>query len=103
MAEPTALFSLDGKRVFVAGHRGMVGGALVRRLAKERCEVLTASRAELDLRRQDDVAAWMRSVRPDVVVIAAARVGGILANDGFPAEFLYDNLMIEANLIQSAH
>lgn len=95
-------FRLAGRRVFVAGHRGMVGGALVRRLASEGCEVLTAPRTTLDLIDQSAVRAWMAREKPDAVVIAAARVGGILANDSFPADFLYDNLMIEANLIEAA-
>ncbi|PKP91247.1 MAG: GDP-fucose synthetase, partial [Alphaproteobacteria bacterium HGW-Alphaproteobacteria-16] len=94
---------LVGKRIFVAGHRGMVGGALVRALAPEGAEVLTAGRAELDLIDQHAVAKWMDAQRPDMVIIAAAKVGGILANDSFPADFLYDNLMIEANLIHAAH
>ena len=80
----------------------MVGSALVRRLASESCEILTATSAELDLRRQTDVEAWMAYHRPHVVIVAAATVGGILANDTRPAEFIYDNLMIEANLIQGA-
>ncbi|MBC6442320.1 MAG: GDP-L-fucose synthase [Rhodobacteraceae bacterium] len=94
---------MTGKRVFVAGHRGMVGQALVRRLTSENCTILTAGRAELDLIRQDQVEAWMGDNRPDVVIIAAARVGGILANDSYPAGFLYDNLMIGSNLIHAAH
>src|SRR4051794_27211276 len=102
MADPASIFALDGKRIFVSGHKGMVGSALVRRLARERCEVVTAARSELDLRRQTETEAWMAAKRPDVVVIAAARVGGILANDTYPAEFLYDNLMIEGNLIGAA-
>ncbi|MBV9247024.1 MAG: GDP-L-fucose synthase [Methylobacteriaceae bacterium] len=93
---------LNGKRVWVAGHRGMVGSALVRRLASEPCEILTAGRGELDLRRQIDVEAWMDHWRPHAVIVAAATVGGILANDTLPAEFLYDNLMIEANIIHGA-
>ncbi|MDF8333585.1 GDP-L-fucose synthase [Novosphingobium cyanobacteriorum] len=97
------IFDLSGRRVFVAGHRGMVGSAVVRRLAGEGCEVLTASRAEMDLRDQASVRAWFAAHRPDVVVLAAAKVGGILANDTYPADFLYDNLMIEANVIEAAH
>jgi GDP-L-fucose synthase len=97
------IFPLEGRRVFVAGHRGMVGGAIVRRLASEGCEVLTAGRAEMDLRRQDQVEAWMAQTRPDVVFLAAAKVGGILANDTYPADFLYENLMIQSNLIEAAH
>ena len=93
---------LAGKRVWVAGHRGMVGSALVRRLAQEGCEVLLASRAEADLRRQGETEAWLAKARPDVVIVAAAKVGGILANATYPADFLYDNLMIEANVIHGA-
>jgi len=96
-------FSLTGKRVFVAGHRGMVGGAIVRRLAREDCEILVASRSELDLIDQASVKAWFARKRPDAVFIAAAKVGGILANDTYPADFLYDNLMIEANIIEASH
>lgn len=95
-------FDLTGKRVYVAGHRGMVGSAMVRRLAQENCTVLTASRAQADLREQAAVRAWFAAEKPDVVVLAAARVGGIYANDTYPAEFLYDNLMIEANIIEAA-
>jgi GDP-L-fucose synthase len=95
-------FSLDGKRVWVSGHSGMVGQALLRRLAKEDCEVLTVARAEVDQRRQADVEAWMHDQRPDVVIITAATVGGILANDTRPAEFIYDNLAIETNVIHTA-
>jgi GDP-L-fucose synthase len=95
-------FELAGRRVFVAGHRGMVGSAIVRRLAGENCEVLTAPHSELDLIDQRAVREWMGRMRPDVVVVAAAKVGGILANDSLPADFLYDNLMIEANLIEAA-
>ncbi len=97
------LFPLDGRRVFVAGHRGMVGGALLRRLARERCEVLTVDRAELDLRRQAEVERWFAAHRPQAVFVAAATVGGILANDTRPAEFLYDNLLIAGNVIAAAH
>jgi GDP-L-fucose synthase len=97
------MFDLTGRRVWVAGHRGMVGAAVVRRLRHEPvAEILTASRDELDLRRQADVEAWMSSAKPDVVVIAAAKVGGILANDTYPADFIYENLMIEANIIHAA-
>jgi len=99
----TTPFSLAGKKVWVAGHRGMVGSALVRRLADGECELLTATRDELDLRRQAEVEDWMGRNTPEVVIVAAARVGGILANDSYPADFLYENLMIEANVIQAAH
>ena len=96
------LFPLAGKRVWVAGHNGMVGAALVRRLQSEDCEILTVGRSALDLRRQADVEAWMERLRPDAIFLAAARVGGILANDTHPAEFLYDNLAIEMNVIETA-
>ena len=99
--ETPVLFPLSGRRVFVAGHRGMVGSALVRRLAG-RSEVLTARRGEVDLRRQAETEAWFAATRPEAVVVAAATVGGILANDTRPAEFLYDNLMIAANVIEAA-
>jgi GDP-L-fucose synthase len=102
MLTPEVLFPLSGRRIWVAGHRGMVGSAVVRRLSSEGCEILTVPRSGLDLRRQADVEAWMSEVRPDAVVLAAATVGGILANDTRPAEFLYDNLTIEANVIDAA-
>ncbi|MBT9290285.1 GDP-L-fucose synthase [Prosthecodimorpha staleyi] len=101
MAGPN--YSLAGKRVWVAGHRGMVGSAIVRRLGSEDCTVLTVDRAEADLRDQAAIRAWMDKARPDAVFLAAAKVGGILANDSYPADFLYDNLMIEANVIEAAH
>jgi GDP-L-fucose synthase len=94
--------SLTDRRVWVAGHRGMVGSAIVRNLARENCEILTALRSELDLTRQSDVEDWMAEARPEVVFVAAAKVGGILANDGFPADFLYDNLAIEMNVINAS-
>ena len=97
------MFDLANKRVWVAGHRGMVGSALVRRLASEQCEVLTVDSRTLDLRDQAAVRRWMARERPDVVVLAAAKVGGILANATYPADFLYDNLMMEANVIEAAH
>lgn len=95
-------YDLKTKRVFVAGHRGMVGSAIVRRLESEDCTVLTATRAELDLTNQAAVQGWFEAHKPDAVFLAAAKVGGIYANDKFPADFLYDNLMIEANIIKSA-
>lgn len=93
---------IAGKRIWVAGHRGMVGGAVVRRLEREGCTVLTAGRDQLNLVEQAQVREWMARERPDGVVVAAAKVGGILANDRLPADFLYDNLMIEANIIHAA-
>ena len=98
-----APYNLSGKRVWVAGHRGMVGAALVRHLRNENCEILTVGRGEIDLRRQSQVEDWMASTKPQAVFMAAARVGGILANDSYPADFLYDNLMIEANVIHACH
>ena len=95
-------FDIAGKRVWVAGHNGMVGAALLRRLAAEGCKLLTVSRAELDLTRQAEVEAWVQRERPEVVIVAAAKVGGILANDSLPADFLYANLMIEANILNAA-
>ena len=94
--------NLAGSRIYVAGHRGMVGSAIVRRLAREGCEVLTAGRDTLDLTDQAAVRAWFAQNRPDGVFLAAARVGGIHANNVYPADFLYDNLMIEANIIEAA-
>jgi GDP-L-fucose synthase len=95
-------FDLTGRRVWVAGHRGMVGHALVRRLASEDCVLVEAPRERIDFRRQAAVEQWMMETRPDLVFVAAAKVGGIFANDSLPAEFLYDNLMIEANIIEAA-
>ena len=95
-------FTLEGRRVYVAGHSGMAGSAIVRRLTRENCQVVTASHRELDLTRQSDVEAWMVAQKPDVVFLAAAKVGGIYANDTRPAEFLYENLAIETNVIHAA-
>lgn len=97
------LYSLAGKRVWVAGHKGMVGSAIVRRLQNEGCEILTTERRDVDLRNQAEVEAWMMSHHPQAIFLAAAKVGGILANDQFPADFLYDNLMMEANIIHGAY
>lgn len=96
-------FDLNGKKVFVAGHRGMVGAALVRRLAQEHVELLTVPRSELDLCDQAAVFRWFKDERPEVVFLAAAKVGGIVANNTLRAEFIYDNLAISANVIHAAH
>jgi GDP-L-fucose synthase len=96
-------FELKGKRVFVAGHRGMVGAALVRRLAQEDVELQTAGRNEVDLRDQAAVLSWFAKRRPQAVFLAAAKVGGIVANNTLRAEFIYDNLMIATNVIHAAH
>ena len=91
------------RRIWVAGHRGMVGSALLRRLATEDVEILTADRLNVDLREQQAVRHWVAHFKPDVVILAAAKVGGIVANDSYPADFLFDNLAIETNVIQAAH
>ena len=96
-------FELKGKRVFVAGHRGMVGAALVRRLASEGVELQTVARAEVDLRNQAQVTDWFARARPQAVFLAAAKVGGIVANNTLRAEFIYDNLILATNVIQAAH
>ncbi|MGR3520315.1 MAG: NAD-dependent epimerase/dehydratase family protein, partial [Roseovarius sp.] len=95
-------------RIYVAGHRGMVGGAILRRLearraAGEGIELVTATHAELDLTDQAQVAAFMADQHPDVVILAAAKVGGIHANNTYPADFIYENLMIECNVIHQAY
>lgn len=100
---PDLIYDPTGKRIFVAGHRGMVGSAVVRRLAREDCEVLTAGRDQVDLTRQSQVEGYLSDTRPDAIIMAAARVGGILANAGYPVDFLHQNLMIEANLFAAAH
>lgn len=96
-------YVLAGKRVWVAGHRGMAGSAIVRRLKSEGCEILTVGRGELDLRRQAEVERWVAERQPQAVFLAAAKVGGILANNSRPAEFLYDNLAIETNVLHAAY
>ncbi|MCC7259522.1 MAG: GDP-L-fucose synthase [Alphaproteobacteria bacterium] len=99
---PTAM-RLENKRVYIAGHTGLVGSALVRRLAGEGCDILTVTHRECDLTRQREVEAWMADMKPEYVFLAAAKVGGILANDTYPAQFLYDNLAIATNIIHAAH
>ncbi|NOX83632.1 MAG: GDP-L-fucose synthase [Alphaproteobacteria bacterium] len=102
--QPSITYALEGKRVWVAGHRGMVGSALVRRLQAEHCaEILTATRSELDLTQQASVLDWLCQEKPQAVFLPAAKVGGIYANDTYPAEFLYENLMIAANVIHASH
>jgi GDP-L-fucose synthase len=95
-------FELNEKRIWVAGHGGMVGQAVVRRLASEQCIILTVDRQRLDLTIQADVEDWMSTNRPDAIVMAAAKVGGILANDTQPAEFIHNNLAIQTNIINAA-
>ena len=96
-------FSLAGKKIWVAGQTGMVGSAVSKRLASEDCELFLVKRTELDLRDQKAVRSWLNKNKPDVIVVAAATVGGILANSSRPAEFLYDNLAIETNIIHGAY
>lgn len=96
------IYPLAGRRIFVAGHGGMVGSALVRRLKRIDCEILSVRHREVDLRRQAETEAWFAANKPDTVFVAAATVGGILANDTRPGEFLYDNMMIEGNVIEGA-
>lgn len=99
---PRTLFPLAGRRIFVAGHRGMVGSALTRRLAEEECRLLTVGRDVVDLRHQMAVDRWFDEHRPEAVVLAAAHAGGIHANDAHPGDFLYDNLAIATNVIEAA-
>ncbi len=99
---PPTIFPLKGHRVFVAGHRGMVGSALVRRLTREECELLTLDRDTVDLRNQAAVDRWFGEHRPEAVLLAAARVGGIHENDIYPGDFLYDNLAIATNVIEAS-
>jgi len=97
------LFDLRGKRVYVAGHNGMAGSAIVRRLAREACEILTISRQELDLTQQSNTERWLDQMKPDVVILAAGHVGGIFANNTFPADFITDNLAIGLNVIHGSY
>jgi GDP-L-fucose synthase len=101
MILPT-LFELAGQRVFVAGHRGMVGAAIVRRLAQEKCEILTVDRSQVDLTRQAETERWLIAAKPDAVFLAAGKVGGIHANNTYPADFISDNLQIATNVIRGA-
>ena len=97
------MYNLKGKKIYIAGHRGMVGSAVLRNLESEPCEIITATRDELDLTRQNQVEDFLLNNRPDAIVMAAAKVGGILANETYPVDFLYTNLMIEANITAAAH
>jgi GDP-L-fucose synthase len=99
---PELLFDLKGKRIFVAGHNGMAGSAIVRRLAYEKCEILTADRRSLDLTDQGATESWLTRTKPDAVIIAAGHVGGIYANDTFPADFIADNIAIGLNVIRGS-
>jgi GDP-L-fucose synthase len=97
------LFDLRGRRVYVAGHAGMAGRAILRRLEREQCNIITATRHELDLRHSEAVERFMTQAKPDAVIVAAGKVGGILANSAFPADFIADNLAIASNTIGAAH
>ena len=96
-------YNLSDKKVWVAGHRGMVGSAVCRQLENEDCNIIKVGRDEVNLVNQAEVNDWMNAVKPDAIVLAAAKVGGIQANNNFPVDFLYENLMIEANIIHAAH
>src|SRR5674476_399421 len=100
---PPSLFDFRDKRVYVAGHKGMVGSAIVRRRAREGCEILTADRQTLDLTSQKATEDWLAQMRPDAVFLAAGLVGGIYANDTYPADFIANNLAIALNVIRGAH
>jgi GDP-L-fucose synthase len=103
MTSREVIYELEGRRVFVAGHRGMAGSALIRRLEREKCHILTVERSVVDLRRQDETEGWFAAERPDTVLLAAARVGGIKANNDFPVDFLAENLAIQQNVISASH
>jgi GDP-L-fucose synthase len=103
MARLPLLFDLNGKRIYVAGHKGMMGSALMRRLALENCEIIVADRRQLDLTNQTATEEWLAENRPDAIFLAAGLVGGIYANDTYPADFIVDNLAIALNVIRAAH
>lgn len=98
-----SIYSITGKTIWVAGHTGLVGSALLRRLQKEDCNILTVPRAQLDLTRQQDTEDWIAQNKPDAIILAAAKVGGIKANSAYPAEFMYENLAIAQNVIHGAY
>ena len=100
---PPPLFDLSGKRVYVAGHNGMVGSAIMRRLTHEHCQILVADRQTLDLTNQQITEDWLARVRPDAIFLAAGLVGGIYANNTYPANFITNNLAIALNVIRGAH
>ncbi len=97
------IFDLRGKRIFVAGHAGMAGSAIMRRLERENCDIIFATRGDLDLRQSDEVDRFMAQAKPDAVFVAAGKVGGIGANSAYPADFIADNLAIALNTIRAAH
>jgi GDP-L-fucose synthase len=103
MNESPVIFELRGKRVFVTGHAGMVGSAIVRRLERENCQLVVAARRDLDLRQSHEVDRFMRQTRPDAVFVCAGKVGGIAANSAYPVEFIADNIAIALNTIRAAY
>ncbi len=103
MSASPVIVDLRGKRVFVTGHAGMVGSALMRRLEREDCDIVFAARKDLDLRQSDEVDRFMAQAQPDAVFVAAGKVGGISANSAFPADFIADNIAIGLNTIRAAH
>ena len=100
---PSKLFDLTGRKIYVAGHRGMVGSAILRRLANVRCDIITAGRDEVDLERQEQAERFLAATKPDVVIVAAAKVGGIHANSAYPAEFISQNLAIARNVVHASY
>jgi len=100
---PSLPFDLCGKRIYVAGHRGLLGSAIVRRLASENCEILVAAREALDLTNQNATEKWLELMLPDAIFLAAGLVGGIHANSTYPADFIANNLAIALNIIRGAH
>lgn len=103
MSGSPVIFELHGKRIFVTGHAGMVGAAIVRRLERENCDIVYAARRDLDLRQSDEVDRFMAQAKPDAVIVGAGKVGGIRSNSMFPADFITDNLAIALNTIRAAH
>ena len=99
----TPIFSLTGKKIYVAGHNGMVGSAIIRRLKQIDCDCLTVNSSDLDLMKINDVDNWFKENKPDVVFMAAAKVGGIHANNSYPVDFLYENISIQNSLILNSH
>ncbi|MEM7070697.1 MAG: GDP-L-fucose synthase [Pseudomonadota bacterium] len=97
------MYEIEGKKIWIPGANGLVGSALVRRLQNENCTLLSTLRAEIDLMDQHQVSLWLEQQRPDIIILAAAKVGGILANESLPVDFLYHNLMIQNNVIALAH
>lgn len=97
------LFPFENKKIWIAGHNGMVGSAIMRSLENQKCELITINRESLDLSRQDETQDWIATQKPDVIFMAAAMVGGIHANATYPAQFIHDNLAIQTNIIHAAY